>query len=91
VVERLRCRHILYIGTAELQTANVAHFQKRILLPGFSAYPDGSPFQLIQVSGILLTYADDVNILGGSVYIIKENAEALVVAIKEMGLEVNSD
>jgi hypothetical protein len=34
----------------------------------------------------LLIYADDVNILGGSVIIIKENAEALVVASKETGL-----
>jgi len=39
----------------------------------------------------LLTYADDVIILGGSVNIIKENAEALVVASKEIGLEVNAD
>jgi hypothetical protein len=39
----------------------------------------------------LLVYADDVNILGGSVYTIKKNAEALVVASKESGLEVNAD
>jgi len=39
----------------------------------------------------LLVYADDVNILGGSIHTIKENAEALVVAIKEIGLEVNAD
>ena len=39
----------------------------------------------------LLVYADDVNILGGSVHAIKENAEALVVASKEIGLEVNVD
>jgi len=39
----------------------------------------------------LLVYADDVNILGGSVHTIKENAEALVVASKEIGLEVNTD
>ena len=39
----------------------------------------------------LLVYADDVNILGGSVHSIKENAEALVVASKEIGLEVNAD
>jgi hypothetical protein len=32
-----------------------------------------------------------VNILGGNVYIVKENAEALVVASKERGLEVNTD
>jgi hypothetical protein len=29
--------------------------------------------------------------LGGSVHIVKENAEALVVASKEIGLEVNAD
>ena len=39
----------------------------------------------------LLVYADDVNVLGGSVYTIKENAEASIVASKEMGLEVNAD
>jgi len=38
-----------------------------------------------------LVYADDVNILGGSVHTVKENAEALVVASKEIGLEVNAD
>jgi len=39
----------------------------------------------------LLVYADDDNILGRSVHPIKENAEALVVASKEIGLEVNAD
>jgi len=39
----------------------------------------------------LLVYADDVNILGGTIYIVKENAEALLVATKEIGLEVNAD
>ena len=36
----------------------------------------------------LLVYADDVNMLGGNVHTIKENAEALVVASKKTGLEV---
>ena len=39
----------------------------------------------------LLAYADDVNILGGSVHTVKENAEALIVATKEIGLEVIAD
>ena len=39
----------------------------------------------------LLAYADDVNILGGNVHTVKENAEALVIATKEIGLEVNAD
>ena len=38
----------------------------------------------------LLAYADDVNILGGSVHTVKKNAEALVAATKEIGLEVNA-
>jgi len=39
----------------------------------------------------LLVYADDVNILGGSVHTIKKNTETIVVASKETGLEVNAD
>ena len=39
----------------------------------------------------LLLYADDVNILGGSVHTVKGNAEALIVASKERGLEVTAD
>jgi len=38
----------------------------------------------------LLLYADDINILGGSVHTVKENAEAFVMASKEIGLEVNA-
>ena len=39
----------------------------------------------------LLAYADDVNIFGGSAHTVKENAESLLVATKEIGLEVNAD
>jgi hypothetical protein len=39
----------------------------------------------------LLVYADDVSMLGGSLHTIKENTEALLVASKEIGLEVNAD
>jgi len=39
----------------------------------------------------VLVYADDVNMLGGSVHTIKKNADALVVACQEIGLEVNAD
>jgi len=38
-----------------------------------------------------LVHADDVNILGGSVHTVKKNTEALVIARKEIGLEVNAD
>jgi len=39
----------------------------------------------------LLAYADDVNMLGGSIHTLKENAEALVAATRETGLEVSAD
>ena len=39
----------------------------------------------------LLAYADDVNIVGGSIYTVKENAEALVAASREIGLDVSAD
>jgi len=38
----------------------------------------------------LLDYADDVNILGGSIRTLKENAEALLAATSEIGLEVSA-
>ena len=38
-----------------------------------------------------LVYANDVNVLGGSVQTVKEIAEALVVASKESGLEVDKN
>jgi len=39
----------------------------------------------------LLAYADDVNILARSMHTLKENAEALIAATKEIGLEVSAD
>ena len=39
----------------------------------------------------LLAYADDVNMLGGSIHTLMENAEALVAATREIGLEVSAD
>jgi len=38
-----------------------------------------------------MVYADDNNILGGSVHTIKKNTESLAVASKEIGFEVNGD
>jgi len=39
----------------------------------------------------LMAYVDDVNILGGNIHTVKENAEALVAATRETGLEVSAD
>jgi len=39
----------------------------------------------------LVTYADDVHILAGSMHTVKENSEALVAATREIGLEVSAD
>jgi len=45
----------------------------------------------LNVTHQLLAYADDVNILGGSIHTRNENAEALVAATREIGLEVSAD
>ena len=47
----------------------------------------------LKLNGIyqFLVFAGDVNMLGGSLHTIKENAEALIVASKVNGLEVNAD
>ena len=45
--------------------------------------------KIIKLNGKLLAYVDDVNILGGSIHNLKENAEALVAATRETGLEVS--
>ena len=39
----------------------------------------------------ILVYADDVNTFGGNIHNVKENTEILVVARKEIGLEVNAE
>jgi hypothetical protein len=39
----------------------------------------------------LVVYADDVNILGGSMHAIRKNTEALLIAGKEICLEVNAE
>jgi hypothetical protein len=36
-------------------------------------------------------YAHYINILGGSIHTIKKNRETLVLASKEIGLEVNAE
>jgi hypothetical protein len=64
-----------------------------VLSPLLSNYALEIPIRRVQVNGThqLLAYADDVNILRGSVHTINENAEALIVASNEIGLEVNVD
>jgi len=39
----------------------------------------------------LLAYANDINILGGGIHTLQENAEALVAATREIELEVSAD
>jgi hypothetical protein len=38
-----------------------------------------------------MVYADDVDILGASIHIVKENRVTLVIASKEICLDVNAD
>ena len=45
----------------------------------------------LNVTHQLLIYADDVNKLGESIHTLEKNAEALVLASKGIGLEINAD
>jgi len=51
-----------FVDFFPLQTANVAYFQRKIQLSGFSAYTDSSSSQLIRISGILLYILLTLNI-----------------------------
>jgi len=62
------------------QTRNVNNFA----LPHQQAITWSSPISYI------LAYDDDVNILAGSIHILKENTEALITATREIGLEVSA-
>jgi hypothetical protein len=39
----------------------------------------------------LLVYAEDVNMMGGSIHTISKNMEALIIATEETGLEANAE
>jgi hypothetical protein len=54
----------------------------------FQAYEEGLK---LNRKHRLLVYADDFNILGGSVHTIRKNTEALLITSKEIGLEVNAE
>jgi len=48
-------------------------------------------YQSLNGTHQLLAYADDINILGGSIHTLKKNAGSLVAATRETGLEVCAD
>jgi hypothetical protein len=60
------------------------------LLQKYHKAGSGKP-RWLEIDGTneLLVYANDINILGKSIHIIKKNTEALVVASKEIGLKAN--
>ena len=63
-------------------------FALEYIIRGVQVNQDGLK---LNVTHQLLAYVDDVNILRGSIHTLKENAEALVAATREIGLEVNAD
>jgi hypothetical protein len=64
------------------------NFAVEYVIEGVQVHQDG---RKLNGTHQFLVYADDVNILGGSVHSIKKNAEALAVASKETGLGINAD
>jgi hypothetical protein len=64
-------------------TPLIFNFSFKYAIKRVQVNPDG-----LKLNGThqLLAYADDVNILGGSVHTVKKNAESYVAATKEIGL-----
>jgi hypothetical protein len=56
-----------------------------------SIHKKGNKTVCTNYRGITMVYADDVNILGGSIHTLKKNTETLLIRSKEIGLEVNAD
>ena len=71
MVKRLRLRYILKIVKAILQTANVAYFQRKIQLSGFSAYPDGSAYLINLDKWSVVPYTSVRMFTGGLVKIVQ--------------------
>jgi len=86
VSDRFPIRNGLKQGDALLPI--LFNFSLEYAISRVQAYQDG-----LKLNGThqLLAYADDVNILGGSILNLKDNAENLVAATREIGLEVCAD
>jgi len=86
VSDRFRIKNGLKQGDA--LTPMLFNFSLEYAIRSVQVNQDG-----LKLSGThqVLAYADDVNILGGSIHTLKENAEALVAATREIGLEVSAD
>jgi len=69
---------------SRLKSGNACYHSVQNLLVGLDGLKLNGTHQL-------LAYADDVNILGGTIHTLKENAEALVAATREIELEVGAD
>jgi len=86
VSDRFPIRNGLKQGDALSPT--LFNFALEYAIRSVQVYRDG-----LKLNGThqLLAYADDVNILAGSIYTLKENTETLVAATRENGLEVSAD
>ena len=70
-----------------------------VLSPLFFNFALEYAMKMVQVPGRLklngthqlFVYADDINILGGSVHTINKNSDILLFVIQETGLDVNAD
>ena len=84
-----RC-HMLCTSSWSVVLKSFIFFVSSVNKSNFHRYPSLVITEGSDGTHQLLAYADDVYILGGSVDTVKENAEALVAATKEIRLEVNA-
>ena len=80
-----------FVNATRILDVKMCHkFTTELLQSLFSLQPTCLSKKKLNVTHQILVYADNVNILGGCTHTVRKNTEALVIASKQIGLEVDA-